>query len=182
VAGGAQGGAAAAAAAVEDNGLGEHHTKEECPQYEECEGSSHLEPGAPGHQPRVPSEGCLKEADSGKDEYEDCCKASQHVDYLADVRNLDGEDEGEEEPGGGDHDPPHPLLPHAVLLHHQVPQQGVQALPATEEQDGVGGVGLGCHGDQRHHHHGLAGRVVGYDVLRHVTPEGIRRWQHLCRQ
>ena len=43
--------------------------------------------------------------------------------------------------------------------------------PATEEKDGVGGVSLEGHGNERHHDEGVVGRVVLQDVTRHVRPE-----------
>ena len=47
-----------------------------------------------------------------------------------------------------------------------------QYKPATEEQDGISSVGLCRHGNERHHHGGLVGRVVGDDVVVHLGPEG----------
>ena len=47
-----------------------------------------------------------------------------------------------------------------------------QYKPAAEEQDGISSVGLGRHGNERHHHGGLVGRVVGDDVVVHLGPEG----------
>ena len=47
-----------------------------------------------------------------------------------------------------------------------------QYKPATEEQDGISSVGLGRHGNERHHHGGLVGRVVGDDIVVHLRPEG----------
>ena len=47
-----------------------------------------------------------------------------------------------------------------------------QYKPATEKQDGISSVGLCRHGNERHHHGGLVGRVVGDDVVVHLRPEG----------
>ena len=47
-----------------------------------------------------------------------------------------------------------------------------QYRPATEKQDGISSVSLCRHGNERHHHGGLVGRVVGDDVVVHLRPEG----------
>lgn len=78
---------------------------------------------------RIPFDSCLEKTDSREDKDEDSSEAAQHVDHSTDVGDLDGEDHGEEEPGGGDHRPPCLLPPQrALLTQHQVLQQRVQAL------------------------------------------------------
>ena len=44
--------------------------------------------------------------------------------------------------------------------------------PAAEEQYGIGGVGLSCHGNESDHDGRLGGRVVGDDVVVHLGAEG----------
>ena len=65
---------------------------------------------------RIPFDGSLQKTDPREDKDEDSSQAAQHVDDSTDVRDLDGEDHGEEEPGGGDHHPPRLLPPQCTLL------------------------------------------------------------------
>ena len=44
--------------------------------------------------------------------------------------------------------------------------------PATEEQYGIRGEGLGSHGDEGHHDCGLGGRVVWENVVFHIRAKG----------
>ena len=49
-------------------------------------------------------------------------------------------------------------------------QKGLE--PAAEEQYGIGGVCLGCHGNESDHDRRFRGRVVGDDVIVHLGAKG----------
>ena len=87
------------------------------------------------------------------------------------------------------HDSSHLFPPLSTFLtQHQVLEQRVQSFPenkweqkkarvkrlkpATKEQYGIRGEGLGSHGNEGHHDHGLSGRVVWENVVFHIGAKG----------